>query len=93
MGSWGQTLTFPLSVLDATSGKPGNEMGIRLDKLTSNGFVLIANGSTDSDGRCNNLLPGGSKPEVGIYKITFFSNDCTFGTPGDCVVSKAVTGL
>lgn len=64
------------TVLDATSGKPGNDMGIRLDRLTSNGFVLIANGTTDGDGRCNTLLPGGSKPDVGIYKITFFSNEC-----------------
>lgn len=62
-------------VLDATSGKPGDEMGIRLDRLTSNGFVLIANGTTDHDGRCNTLLPGGSRPEIGIYKVTFFSNE------------------
>lgn len=62
-------------VLDATSGKPGDDMGIRLDRLTANGFVLIANGTTDADGRCNNLLPPHSRPEVGIYKVTFFSNE------------------
>ncbi|WAQ92099.1 hypothetical protein PtA15_16A4 [Puccinia triticina] len=63
-------------VLDATSGKPGDDMGIRLDRLTANGFVLIANGTTDPDGRCNTLLPANSRPEIGIYKVTFFSNEC-----------------
>ncbi|KAA1087759.1 hypothetical protein PGT21_036381 [Puccinia graminis f. sp. tritici] len=62
-------------VLDATSGKPGDDMGIRLDRLTANGFVLIANGTTDADGRCNTLLPANSRPEIGIYKVTFFSNE------------------
>ncbi|KAI7949080.1 hypothetical protein MJO28_007901 [Puccinia striiformis f. sp. tritici] len=62
-------------VLDATSGKPGDDMGIRLDRLTANGFVLIANGTTDIDGRCNTLLPANSRPEIGIYKVTFFSNE------------------
>ncbi|KAI8461338.1 hypothetical protein BY996DRAFT_4573662, partial [Phakopsora pachyrhizi] len=62
-------------VLDATSGKPGDGMGIRLDRLTSNGFVLIAKGTTDGDGRCNGLLTAGSRPDIGVYKVTFFSNE------------------
>ncbi|KAI9602291.1 hypothetical protein H4Q26_001578 [Puccinia striiformis f. sp. tritici PST-130] len=65
------TLHSPITshVLDATSGKPGDDMGIRLDRLTANGFVLIANGTTDIDGRCNTLLPANSRPEIGIYKF------------------------
>ncbi|KAI9605396.1 hypothetical protein KEM48_002255 [Puccinia striiformis f. sp. tritici PST-130] len=38
--------------------------------ITANGFVLIANGTTDIDGRCNTLLPANSRPEIGIYKVT-----------------------
>jgi hypothetical protein len=70
------TNSTTIVVLDATSGKPGDDMGIRLDRLTANGFVLIANGTTDADGRCNTLLPANSRPEIGIYKVTFFSNEC-----------------
>ncbi|GAA5967134.1 hypothetical protein JCM11641_000450 [Rhodosporidiobolus odoratus] len=60
-------------VLDSTSGKPAADMRVRLDRLNTTGFVLQAQGVTDSDGRCSTLLPGGTKLEVGIFKITFFS--------------------
>lgn len=30
---------------------------------------------TDMDGRCNTLLPAGTRVEVGIFKITFFTNE------------------
>lgn len=30
---------------------------------------------TDLDGRCNSLLTPGSRVEVGIFKITFFTNE------------------
>ncbi|GAA6019468.1 hypothetical protein JCM10207_001399 [Rhodosporidiobolus poonsookiae] len=62
-------------VLDSTSGKPAAEMRIRLDRLNTTGFVLQAQGVTDTDGRCSNLLPSTTKLDVGIYKITFFSTD------------------
>ncbi|GAA5866776.1 hypothetical protein JCM3774_001797 [Rhodotorula dairenensis] len=62
-------------VLDSTSGKPAPEMRIRLDRLNTTGFVLQAQGMTDIDGRCNTLLPAGTRVEVGIFKITFFTNE------------------
>lgn len=30
---------------------------------------------TDNDGRCNTLLPPGTHLEIGIFKITFFTNE------------------
>ncbi|TNY18532.1 hypothetical protein DMC30DRAFT_355392 [Rhodotorula diobovata] len=62
-------------VLDSTSGKPAPEMRIRLDRLNTTGFVLQAQGMTDNDGRCSTLLPGSTRLEVGIFKITFFTNE------------------
>ncbi|GAA6037956.1 hypothetical protein JCM8097_009508 [Rhodosporidiobolus ruineniae] len=62
-------------VLDSTSGKPAPEMRIRLDRLNTTGFVLQAQGITDVDGRCNTLLTPGTKLDVGIFKITFFTNE------------------
>lgn len=34
-----------------------------------------ARSMTDMDGRCNTLLPVGTRVEVGIFKITFFTNE------------------
>lgn len=31
---------------------------------------------TDHDGRCSTLLSAGSKLDVGIFKITFFTSEC-----------------
>ncbi|BGO90234.1 hypothetical protein NBRC10512v2_002281 [Rhodotorula toruloides] len=62
-------------VLDSTSGKPAPDMRIRLDRLNTTGFVLQAQGMTDNDGRCNTLLPPGTHLEIGIFKITFFTNE------------------
>jgi len=58
-------------VLDSTSGRPGAEMKVQLDKLTAGGFEKLADGMTDGDGRCSNLLPPLPRCEAGIYKMTF----------------------
>lgn len=50
-------------------------MRIRLERLNTTGFALLANGITDNDGRCLNLLPVGEKVQEGIFKITFFSSE------------------
>ncbi|GAA6059444.1 hypothetical protein JCM10212_005383 [Sporobolomyces blumeae] len=62
-------------VLDSTSGKPAAEMRVRLDRLTTSGFILQGQGSTDRDGRCATLLPIETELEVGIFKITFFTSE------------------
>jgi len=59
--------------LDSTAGKPCAGMSVRLDRLTSNGFALLSQNMTDNDGRCTNLMQAGSRLDIGIYKITFFS--------------------
>lgn len=46
--------------------------------LTSSSSLLrslLTDRITDNDGRCGNLLPPGTAIEVGIFKITFFTNE------------------
>ncbi|KAM0754333.1 Hydroxyisourate hydrolase [Meredithblackwellia eburnea MCA 4105] len=62
-------------VLDSTNGKPAPEMRIRLDRLNTTGFTLLAQGVTDGDGRCKNLLQSAEGFEAGIFKITFFTSE------------------
>lgn len=38
-------------------------------------MLTTARSMTDLDGRCNTLLPAGTRVEVGIFKITFFTNE------------------
>ncbi|KEI38618.1 uncharacterized protein L969DRAFT_87814 [Mixia osmundae IAM 14324] len=61
-------------VLDSTTGKPGTDMEVRLDKLTQEGFSFLRSSSTNADGRCQTLLEPGFRPEIGIYKLTFMTN-------------------
>ena len=61
-------------VLDAVLGKPASGIAIRLEKLEKHekqsaaGWITIAEGATDSDGRCRNLCPDAGK---GLYRLTF----------------------
>lgn len=74
-------------VLDTARGIPADNVGVRLDKAqvgkeyfvgnssTISDWELIATGTTNSDGRCPNLIATGTKLEVGTYKMTFFCSD------------------
>jgi 5-hydroxyisourate hydrolase len=58
-------------VLDAVLGKPAAGIAIRLEKhekQSAASWATIAEGATDSDGRCRNLCHDGSN---GLYRITF----------------------
>lgn len=41
----------PYAVLDSTSGKPAPDMRIRLDRLNTSGFALLASGCVGSPSR------------------------------------------
>lgn len=55
-------------VLDAVLGKPAPSVAVRLEKQTSAGWIVLAESSTDSDGRCRDLCPDGSN---GVYRLNF----------------------
>jgi 5-hydroxyisourate hydrolase len=54
-------------VLDTSSGKPASGVRVQLYQ----GDLQISAGLTDSDGRCQNLLPPGQTLTSGVYRIVF----------------------
>lgn len=66
-------------------GKPASAVQVRLDKYSdADGFGLIARGATNDDGRCPDLLQAGSRVDKGVYKMTFFTNECVLRWLGEC---------
>jgi 5-hydroxyisourate hydrolase len=54
-------------ILDTSLGKPAPSVPVRLYQ----GDREISSRVTDSDGRCQNLLPAGLTLEPGVYRIVF----------------------
>ena len=57
-------------ILDTHLGKPAQHVPIQLRHLQEDGFVEIASGSTDDDGRIADLLPPGTIAP-GVYQMIF----------------------
>ncbi|KAG8893361.1 hypothetical protein FRC01_013648, partial [Tulasnella sp. 417] len=60
-----------MPVLDAALGRPAANVAVRLEQLEDSGFSELANGVTDSDGRCSNLLDPSLRLSPGVYKMIF----------------------
>ena len=59
-------------VLDTTCGRPAAAVPVRLDRADASGnWLQVATSKTDGDGRCAQLLPGGSNLQEGNYRLTF----------------------
>jgi 5-hydroxyisourate hydrolase len=54
-------------ILDTSSGKPADGVPVYLYRADRQ----IGAGVTDSDGRCQNLLPEGQAVDAGVYRIVF----------------------
>jgi 5-hydroxyisourate hydrolase len=55
-------------VLDTVLGKPAAGIGVRLERLDEESWLLLAESATDADGRCRNLE---SEAAIGLYRLTF----------------------
>jgi len=62
-------------VLDTSAGKPGKEMSVRLMQKKNDAWEIIAQGTTDNDGRIPDLLPRDKILLTGTYKIIFETGD------------------
>ncbi|HQY21684.1 MAG TPA: hydroxyisourate hydrolase [Ignavibacteria bacterium] len=62
-------------VLDTSLGRPGKNIKVELFQKNENEWKLTAEGITNDDGRCTDLLEKSNVPEYGIYKIKFYSGD------------------
>jgi 5-hydroxyisourate hydrolase len=58
-------------VLDVSRGKPASGVPVRLECQDASGnWCLLQSANTDSDGRCDGLLPTDDLPP-GLYRLTF----------------------
>ncbi|KAL0247615.1 hydroxyisourate hydrolase [Cryptococcus tetragattii IND107] len=69
-------------VLDSSQGKPASGVKISLQILKAEVLgssevtgKMLAEGITDTDGRCSTLLPPNEELSPGIYKMVFFTGD------------------
>jgi 5-hydroxyisourate hydrolase len=58
-------------VLDTARGRPASGVPVLLEIQEENGWREIGRALTDNDGRARELLPPGSTPTTGIYRLTF----------------------
>ena len=57
-------------ILDVSLGRPAAAVQVRLARLAVGGFVELARGQTDADGRVTTLLSPGTL-ERGTYRLSF----------------------
>ena len=58
-------------VLDTSKGSPAKGIDITLYQFSNDHWQAIGNGTTDADGRINNLLSDDTLLQHGTYKLTF----------------------
>ncbi|MEO8148355.1 MAG: hydroxyisourate hydrolase [Bacteroidia bacterium] len=58
-------------ILDTSIGKPAEGVRVALGQKTTNSFIRIAEGITNSDGRISDLLPKEKILDIGIYQLIF----------------------
>ncbi len=70
-------------VLDTARGRPAQGLTIVLERQAPEGFVEIARGETDADGRVRELIDA-SRFSAGIWRLTFHTGAYleAMGTPG-----------
>lgn len=72
-------------VLDMAHGVAAVAVNVVLERVGEGGWESIAQGSTDSDGRCRQLLPAGASLQPGQYRLRFDT--------GAYYKAKAIEGL
>ncbi len=55
-------------ILDTSLGKPATGIGVSLEKREDDSWLLVAQSSTNADGRCQDLS---AEPPSGVYRLTF----------------------
>ena len=58
-------------VLDTSQGRPAAGIPVTLERHASEGWLLIASGITDADGRIPGWVPEGTVLPPGTYRIRF----------------------
>ena len=58
-------------VLDTARGRPAAGVPVTLELEAAGGWILLAKGSTNADGRISDLLPNDPAIEAGVYRLIF----------------------
>ncbi|MEW9527927.1 hydroxyisourate hydrolase [Microbispora sp. NPDC049125] len=70
-------MTLSTHVLDTAAGRPAAGLSVRLSRRAPHGFVPVAEGRTDGDGRIREWSPLGREwiaaddPRPGTYRLVF----------------------
>jgi 5-hydroxyisourate hydrolase len=57
-------------VLDTSRGRPATGIQIELHRKSGENWKLVGKGTTDANGRCDNLMEEG-QAEAGTYRLVF----------------------
>lgn len=68
-------------VLDTARGRPAEGVAVGLDVRDGEGWIELARGRTNRDGRIADFLPGGALPRAGVYRLRFATGEY-FGSLG-----------
>lgn len=60
-------------ILDIATGKPAPSVQVGLYKQVAEKWVLVAEQTTDANGRIGSFLPNEQEGNTGIYKLVFFT--------------------
>jgi 5-hydroxyisourate hydrolase len=58
-------------VLDTARGRPAAGVPVTLEIKVAGGWTLIAQGTTNADGRISDLVPEEAKIVPGVHRLTF----------------------
>ncbi|RGA04414.1 hydroxyisourate hydrolase [Microbispora triticiradicis] len=70
-------MSLSTHVLDTAAGTPAKDVPVRLSRRAAHGFVPVAEGRTDADGRIREWRPLGREwdpaldPRPGTYRLVF----------------------
>ncbi len=67
-------------MLDTSRGRPATGVPVVLERAVDSGWQSVGRGTTDADGRANDLLS--SAPQEGHYRLTF-DTSAYFRTVGE----------
>ncbi len=77
-------------VLDLALGRPARGVAVKLELHTSSrGWVTLADGVTDEDGRVKDLLAPGARLDAGRYRLTFATGDYFAARGQECFHPEA----
>ena len=63
-------MSISTHVLDLVTGRPARGVAVALERQGDGGFVPVASGVTDDDGRVRDLVPRGAG-HAGVHRLRF----------------------